>query len=427
MTINHLIALGEKGVIGDEQFSKKLLYSLPANPKVRTLSFIDLQNLMKGLAIFENTKEGYGAFGSTTVMGKLLKILKTKNTEDKEKKINDLINWLLNNRNNPYIPFGVHVPIEVKSIKGYGEHENKIYQHRKEMEAENEKRAKEAKSKKIKNVAEHKERKEKNIEQRGEIIRKTKRLNVVNKFKFITEFDYSINIYPEEYAEISSDELEKIPKEVLEKVLLKLESAKRGSKWKALRNIINDYLQLDKNNHSLIPSYIICPDCGNILDFSFKNSVCPNPLCGFRFKGVDRYLNKKIHELQKEISIHFRGGDEHLIKLIATAAKYNSGTYLADLIRNFDNKKYRKDYDTFILLYLKDVNLVKNVLISSIIKDGDNIIISKNGYKIFPELMEFLYSAHDVKIKDFLMKEFANEHVKMFRKLMAKRRERNAQ
>lgn len=422
MTINHLITLGENGVIGTEKFSKKLLYSLPINPRVKILSFVDLSNLMRGLAIVENTVEGYGSFGSTTVMGKLLKLLKTKDTEDKEKKINDLINWLLNNRNNPYIPFGVYVPIEVKSIRDYALHENEKYKHREEMEAENKKRSARAKAEKIKKVTEHKKRQKVNVDKRNEIIKKTKRLNIINKFKWITESDYTINFYPEEYAEISSNELEKIPKDLLEKLYSKLENAKKGSKWRFLRNIIKDYISLDKEDGLFVPNYIICPDCGNILDLSFKDSVCPNPICGFRFKGLQKYLNKNISELRSDIAIEFRGKDEHLIKLIATALKYNSGVGLVGLIKNFNNKKYREDYEKFILLYLKDVNLVKSVLMSNVIKNDNNVFVSKNGYKIFPELIDILYSVHDVKIRDFLRKEFKSYP---FRKLTEKPRKKN--
>lgn len=422
MTINDIITLGENGIIGDKEFSKKLLYSLPINPKVKALSFIDLENLMKGLLAIENTKEGYGAFGSTTVMGKLLKLLKLKDIENKESRVNSLINWMLDNRNNPYIPFGVHVPLEVKSVKGYALHESAKYKRREERETENKRRSEQAKAKKTKKVTEHKERQNTNLKKRDDVIKKTKKLNIVNKFKWIVESEYPINIYPEEYAEISSDELEKIPKDLLEKILLKLKYAKKGSQWKVLKNVISDYLKLDQQIDSLIPNYIICPDCGNILNISFKTLSCPNPLCSFRFKGLDKYLNKNIAELIKELGVEYRGKDEHLIKLISTALKYNSGANLADLIKNFDDKEYRKKYETFILLHLKDVNLVKNVLVSDAIKDRENIYVSKNGYKIFPELIEFLYSVHDVKIRDFLMKEFANYHVKSFRTLMNKRK-----
>lgn len=289
------------------------------------------------------------------------------------------------------------------------------------MEAEQQAASELAKKNKIKIVTEHKKRKENNSDKRIEIIKKIKRLNIVNRFQTLTESDYNINIYPEEYAEISSDELQKIPHDLLEKILLKLKHSKKGSQWRMLKNIINDYLKIEKQIDTLKPNYIICPDCGNILDMSFKVLPCPNPLCSFRFKGLDKYLNKNIDELIKEIAIEYRGKDEHLIKLIATALKYNSGINLANLIKNFNDKEYRKKYETFILLHLKDINLVKKVLLSGIIKDRENIYISKNGYKIFPELIETLYSVHDVKIRDFLMKEFANYHVKFFRTLMNKR------
>lgn len=422
MTINDIITLGENGSIGDKKFSKKLLYSLPINPKVKALSFIDLENLMKGLLVIENNKEGYGDFGSTTVMGKLLKLLKYKDIENKDNRINSLINLMLDNRNNPYIPFGVHVPIEVKSISGYAQHENEKYERKKRMEAEQQAASELAKKNKIKIATEHKKRKENNLDKRTEIIKKVKRLNTVNRFQALIESDYNINIYPEEYAEISSDELQKIPHDLLEKILLKLKYSKKGSQWRMLKNIINNYLKSEKQIDTLRPNYIICPDCGNILDMSFKTLPCPNPLCRFRFKGLDKYLNKNIDELRNDIAIEYRGKDEHLIKLIATALKYNSGINLANLIKNFDNKDYRKEYETFILLYLKDVNLVKNVLLSDVIKDRENIYVSKNGYKIFPELIEILYSVHDVKIREFLRQEFANYHVKFFRTLMNKRK-----
>jgi len=425
MTINDIITLGENGSIGDKKFSKKLLYSLPINPRVRALSFVDLENLMKGLAFIENTEEGYGSFGSTTVMGKLLELLKKKNIEDKQKRVETLVNWMLNNRNNPYIPFGHNVPIQIKSIKEYALYEHQRCKHREKMEVEKQERSELAKKNKMKIVAEHKEKQEKHSDTRIEIIKKTKRLNVVNRFRMITKSDHPINIYPEEYAEISIDDLEKIPKDLLEQILLKLEHSKKGSQWSVLKKVINDYLKLDEQDNSFLPNYIICPDCGNILDTSFKDMSCPNPLCSFRFKGLNKYLNKGIDELKRELAIEFRREDDRLIKLIATALKYNSGIYLVNFINNFYNKEYRKNNETFLLLYLKDVNIVKKVLSSNVIKNDDNVYISKNGYKIFADLINSLYLSNSKEVKDFLMNEFANYHVKMFRKLMANRRDKN--
>ncbi len=133
-------------------------------------------------------------------------------------------------------------------------------------------------------------------------------------------------------------------------------------------------------------NYIKCPDCKNILDMSFVNKSCPNPLCGFNFNGLEPYLNKNDDELRKLLIKARKENDDTKHKLVTTAIKHNMGKYLAHFIECTWPAHYETLYNSFLLNFLDDLNVLKIVLKSDVIKDGQNTITSKNGYKMYWQL-----------------------------------------
>lgn len=153
-------------------------------------------------------------------------------------------------------------------------------------------------------------------------------------------------------------------------------------------------------------NYIKCPKCDNTLDMSFVNKSCPNPLCSFNFNGLDELLNKDDQALRNALLVAYRDKESDELDLITTAIKYNIGNYLAHFIECNWGAHYHALYKDFILLYLEDLNILKKVLTSDIIKEKDNMIKSKNGYKMFWNLYKYLIKVNNVKIREFLRKEF---------------------
>lgn len=181
---------------------------------------------------------------------------------------------------------------------------------------------------------------------------------------------------------------------------------------------------MENKNFNL--NYIKCPECKNILDLSFVDKICPNPLCGFDFTGLDAYLNKSDDDLRKILlsDTDYENRSDSEYRLVVTAIKHNMGNYLAHFIECDWGAHYNSLYNDFILNFLDDLNVLKTVLKSEVIKEKDNVVVSQNGYKMYPELCEKLYDVHNQEVKDFLMKEYANYHVKWFRRLMETHRKR---
>jgi len=167
--------------------------------------------------------------------------------------------------------------------------------------------------------------------------------------------------------------------------------------------------------NNFTPNYIKCPDCQNILDMSFCNASCPNPLCGFNFAGLEAYLSKNDEELRKMLLKEYKDKESQEYKLTTTAIKYNMGNYLAHFIECKWGAHYNALYNDFILNFLDDLNLLKIVLKSDIIKEKDNITTSKNGYKMFWELYCHLRKiTFNKDISNFLKTEFPSFHLRHY-------------
>lgn len=427
MTINYLITVGIEGKAPEEEFSRKILYSLPRNPRVRSLTFDDLIYLMKGLAILEQDQVRY-CFGSTTVMGKLLKILKLKDADNKDIRIKELINWMLANRTNEYIPFGLSVPIHVKSISDYAAYENKRFDHRLEMDKIKEERSVESKKRKKANELRHSTLSEAKKEDRAKLISRLNKLTTVNRLKYILESSDPINMFPEEYSELTSYELESLTADNLLKLSKKLDLAKKGSGWKTLKKVINEFLKSGKEKKSYSLKYIYCPSCNNILEESFKEKTCPNPLCRFSFKGLSNYLDENISELRREMAREYKNNDSRAYKLMITAAKYNSDICFIDYLKNFDKTDYREKNEALVLGRLIDLNTIKSVLQSNVIKEDKGVVTSKNGFKMFWELYRALRrncGLNSRGVSDFLLLEFPEFRQRYTKESMLALKKRN--
>lgn len=122
---------------------------------IKNLNEQDLIKLIKGVCVLEGLPDLQ--FGSTTRIPKILNILSMDCNSDNYK---ELIDWLFSNRNNPYVPYGKDIPLEIKSENEYKEYEEQRGRHRELMREKDDKRHKEAEERKRKNFEEHKARSE---------------------------------------------------------------------------------------------------------------------------------------------------------------------------------------------------------------------------------------------------------------------------
>jgi hypothetical protein len=176
---------------------------------------------------------------------------------------------------------------------------------------------------------------------------------------------------------------------------------------------------MDINSSS---NYIKCPECKNVLDMSFITKSCPNPLCKFNFEGLEVYLNKNDYELRKALLIESKDKTSKEHKLIITAIKHNMEEYLKHFIECKIGHHYNTLYKDFILIFLDDVNILKNVLKSDSMKNKENTVISKNGYKIYWDLYCHLIKIpSNQSIRFFLKTEFTDFYHQYYKEWLLKR------
>ncbi len=114
---------------------------------VSKLNVVERSLLIKGLCKFEEYP--HMQFGSTSQIKNLIKSI-----DDGIEKSN-LIDWLFINRKNPYIPYGFHIPLSIKSEAEYVDYEQKRSEHRKNMLDIDQKDHLEALERKRKKIQEH--------------------------------------------------------------------------------------------------------------------------------------------------------------------------------------------------------------------------------------------------------------------------------
>lgn len=162
-----------------------------------------------------------------------------------------------------------------------------------------------------------------------------------------------------------------------------------------MENKIKDNFQLN---------YIKCPECKNILDLSFIDKICPNPLCGFDFDGLRAILDngekKPFLEPTKEQEWKW-------LKLLQTAFKHNMGNHLATLAAYNNRADYYKLYPRSVIRELDDLEALKTVLLSDVIKlDKKGVIKSRFHYRMFYDFYEYLMSVNYQEIRNFLRLTF---------------------
>jgi CheY-like chemotaxis protein len=116
---------------------------------IKKIETEDLVNLCKGICRYE-TFSDFG-FGSTTIIPRLLEVLDVRKYDKQE----ELINWLLSNRTNPYIPFGANVSTDIKTLKEYEASLIRAEEHRQEMLRLDQEKHKEAVERKKENYLKH--------------------------------------------------------------------------------------------------------------------------------------------------------------------------------------------------------------------------------------------------------------------------------
>ncbi len=193
--------------------------------------------------------------------------------------------------------------------------------------------------------------------------------------------------------------------------------------------LMENFFQFNMINDEFKPDYLKCPNCKNVLDMSFLEKSCPSPLCGFDFNGLAAYLEKSEEELRKIIVNTHKDREGREYKLAITAVKYHSGNYLAHFIECGSGAHYNTLFNDLLLNFFDDLNLLKAVLKSDVIKPKDNVVVSKGGYKMFWELYDRLKKLNTVEIRNFLIEEFPDFHRQhyndYFLKYEAKRKTKN--
>ncbi len=142
--------LNIREISGYHQLATELLrHPLPVGKENRC-------DLLKGLLLLENGLR----LGSTSLLHNFMKRLDLYTDAE-------LMDWILLNRNNPYVPFGsFHPPLEVRSYSEYLEYEKGRQVHREKMVGMDMERSRLAKERKEQARKEHEARKKDNDQKR---------------------------------------------------------------------------------------------------------------------------------------------------------------------------------------------------------------------------------------------------------------------
>lgn len=148
----NIAGLNVSGSLDYHEWTIELLrYPLPIGKENRC-------DFLKGLVLLENGLH----LGSTSPFHNFMKRLDLYN-------VAELMDWILSNRNNPYIPFGsFHPPLEVQSYSQYMEYKKEREIHREKMIGMDMERSRLAKERKEQVRKEHEARKKINDEKRTE-------------------------------------------------------------------------------------------------------------------------------------------------------------------------------------------------------------------------------------------------------------------
>ncbi|MBC8553469.1 MAG: topoisomerase DNA-binding C4 zinc finger domain-containing protein [Candidatus Brocadiales bacterium] len=157
-----------------------------------------------------------------------------------------------------------------------------------------------------------------------------------------------------------------------------------------------------------------CPDCNRQLDLKlcskgvFRNLYfwgCTNfPNCHF-------ILNTHVPENEYTDQIKMNLDIFHTLLReptdeVVNGFKANMGLYLEHFITCRWGAHFNDLFDNIIQPYFDDVNLLKFILKSDIIRSESNIIVSDYGEKIFYELFRYLVKVEDKSIKEYLASTF---------------------
>ncbi len=254
--VDIIIKIGSGADAGKGVFDRKYIYPLRNNPLIINLSTSNLMNFIRGLAILENSQDY--CFGSTSIISSLLKTLKLRSDINRQS-VTDLTNWLLANRINSYVPFGINLDLEIKSVEDYQKYLQIKESHRQKMTKKTAQISNEAKKRNNIITEEHKAIAMKNNDERKAVMRILKKLVPMSRFRRIVESDRPIAFFTEEFSELSGEELNKIPLDLLKKMQVKLRQAPKKSAWHVLRKLIESWLaDYDKkiNNSEIISNKI---------------------------------------------------------------------------------------------------------------------------------------------------------------------------
>lgn len=196
-----------------------------------SLAIKDFVSLVKGFALYEQMT-GNGA-GSTSQVHRYLAAFKQYYGTD-ENVAKRLETWLLANRSNPYVPYGVHVPLEIRSFSQFTKYNAARARHRAKMVRIDERRSKLAKKRANKNRTVHALRKTKRERTRDALIEKLTTMSRRKQLEYIALSEYPIDFFPASFAWSKMDDISKLSEAVQGKLLRKVDAGKRGGKWRAI-------------------------------------------------------------------------------------------------------------------------------------------------------------------------------------------------
>lgn len=200
------------------------------------LSVDELDKTIRAIVEMENSLKGLGR-GSTSQVYRLIQELGDKDQTLAE----EICDWALRNALNPYVPFGGYNVdrVAARNLEEYRNLRAARFAHQAERERLDHEHAAERHAKRARSHAERQVRRTEENTERKRVIDHLDCLGAIERLCEVARDDcHPLWFYPERYAVVSPDDLERIDPETRAQLLQKLASAPRGP-WRQLRHQLN--------------------------------------------------------------------------------------------------------------------------------------------------------------------------------------------
>lgn len=241
-TIQFLIRLGESGRknTSEKEIPARLDFehSYDFLKLVAKLKTDDIVTLIKGRCLYESSYRPQ--MGCTSRIDKLLDLLE----ERRYSGLCEVIDWLLANRNNPYIPWGKSVSLGIHSLSEYDDSQRRYKKYLKEIEELNQKCHAEAQERKRRISAEHISRSKERKSLREKESEYLRSFSKKDQLKKIIDSGHPLDFYPGEFANISKSLILNLSKSYREHLFEKLKCTRRKGDWRYLQHIIKQTMRI---------------------------------------------------------------------------------------------------------------------------------------------------------------------------------------